>query len=399
MEQLEGDMHYDVIVLGAGASGLVCAAECARRGRRVVVVDHAVEPGRKVRISGGGRCNVTNRRVQAADYVCANPHFVKSALSQYPPERFLAFMAYNRLDVQEADHGRLFCVQGAAVLVDALRQTADQAGVHWALGEEVGEVFKTGDRFHVHCRSRLLSSGSLVVATGGPAWPQIGATDLGHRLARVFGLKVTDLRPGLVPLRASGEHLPFCRELSGISLPVRIRVQHAAIGDIDDALLFTHRGISGPAVLDASLFGQPGRLPVLEIDFLPGADLDSVLQTAPRKEVRNALATVLPSRMAELLCVMYGWNGQAGNLSRKSRMAMSHLIHNFPFIPSATEGFTKAEATLGGVDTKHISSKTMESKTVPGLYFTGEVLDVTGRLGGYNLQWAWSSGHIAGQWS
>lgn len=397
---LKDSKFYDVIVLGAGASGLVCAAECARRGRRVVVVDHAAEPGRKVRISGGGRCNVTNRRVQAVDYVCANPHFVKSALSQYPPERFLAFMAGNRLDVQEADHGRLFCMQGAAAVVDALRETAAQSGVHWSLGEEIGEVIRTGDRFHVHCRSSMFSSSSLVVATGGPAWPQIGATDLGHRLARVFGMKVTDLRPGLVPLRASGEQLTFCRELSGISLPVRIRVQHAVLpGDIDDALLFTHRGMSGPAILDASLFGQPGRLPVLEIDFLPEVDLDNILQSASRREIRNALATVLPARLAEMLCVMHGWNGQAGNLSKKTRMAMSHQIHSFPFIPAGTEGFAKAEATLGGVDTEFISSKTMESKVIPGLYFTGEVLDVTGRLGGYNLQWAWSSGFVAGQWA
>jgi predicted Rossmann fold flavoprotein len=390
--------HCDVVVLGAGASGLVCAAQCARRGRRVVIVDHADRPGLKVRISGGGRCNVTNRRVRAEDYVCANPHFVKSALAQDPPKRFLAFLAAHGVETVEADHGRLFCVPGAAAVVAALLREAEEAGVFFALGESICEVSASDNGFQVHCRTRSFASRSLVVATGGPAWPRIGSTDFGSRLAEQFGLRVFPARPGLVPLLASKDLLGFCRDLSGISLPVRVVVEGARIPDgIEDALLFTHRGISGPATLDASLYWRPGRH--LGIDLLPGRNINEMLAQAPRREVRNALAVALPTRLAELLCHRHGWSGQAGNLPKKQCLVLERTIHAFPFHPSGTEGFDKAEVTLGGVDTDGVSSKTMEAKAVSGLYFTGEVLDVTGRLGGYNLQWAWSSGFVAGQWA
>ena len=388
--------HCDVVVLGAGASGLVCAAQCAMRGRRVVVVDHADRPGRKVRISGGGRCNVTNRRVRAEDYVCANPHFVKSALAQYPPKRFLAFLAAHGVETVEADHGRLFCVPGSGAVVAALQLEAEEAGVSSALGEPIREVLVTDNGFQVHCRTRSFVSRSLVVATGGPAWPRIGATDFGLRLAEQFGLRVFPARPGLVPLRASEDLISFCRELSGISLPVRVVVEGARIPDgIEDALLFTHRGISGPATLEASLYWRPGRH--LIIDLLPERRIGEVLEQAPRRGVHNALAAALPARLAELLCRYHGWSGQAGSLPKKQRLALERVIHGFPFLPSGTEGLDKAEATLGGVDTEGVSSKTMEAKALPGLYFIGEVLDVAGRLGGYNLQWAWSSGFVAGQ--
>ena len=389
---------FDVIVLGAGASGLVCAAQCARRGRRVVVLDHAEQPGRKVRISGGGRCNVTNRRVHAADYVCTNPHFVKSALSQYPPERFLTFMSTYGLDVMEAEHGRLFCATRATDIVDALVREAKEVGVHLALGEQTNNVGSVDGGFQVRCQNRVLRSRSLVVATGGPAWPQIGATDFGHRLAESFGLRVIAPRPGLVPLLAAQEQLRFCRELTGISLPVRISVEGVRIPDgISDAMLFTHRGISGPAALDASLYWREGRN--LTINFLPGEELEAVLARAPRRDVRNALAMALPARLAEQLCDIHGWSGQAAVLSKKTRLAVEQGVQGFCFHPAGTEGYPKAEATLGGVDTDGVSSKTMEVKAVPGLFFIGEVLDVTGRLGGFNLQWAWSSGYVAGQWA
>lgn len=377
---------------------MVCAAQCAQRGREVVVVDHADQPGRKVRISGGGRCNATNHRVRAEDYICANPHFVKSALARYPPERFLAFLAAHGVETVETDHGRLFCVPGAGAVVAALRREADQAGVFWALSESVRDVSATDSGFMVHCRTRSFLARSLVVATGGPAWPRIGATDFGLRLARQFGLRVVPPRPGLVPLRASEDLRAFCRDLAGIALPVRIVAENAGIsGGIEDALLFTHRGISGPAALDASLYWRPGH--ALLIDLLPGRDINEMLARAPRREIRNALAAALPARLAELLCRRHGWSGQAGNLPKNQRSALEQTIHAFPFYPSGTEGFDKAETTLGGVDTGEVSSKTMEVRAVPGLYFTGEVLDVTGRLGGYNLQWAWSSGFVAGQWA
>lgn len=372
----------------------------------MVVVDHADRPGRKVRISGGGRCNVTNRRVCGEDYVCANPHFVKSALAQYPPERFLAFLAEHGLKTVEADHGRLFCASGAGGVVAVLVREAEEAGVSWALDESIHEASATGSGFQVHCRTQSFVSCSLVVATGGPAWPRIGATDFGLRLAKRFGLRVFPAQPGLVPLRASGNLLEFCRELSGISLPVRLSVEGVrpsadipkdASKDIEDALLFTHRGISGPAALDASLYWRSGRH--LVIDLLPERNVGEMLAQAPRREIRNVLAKALPTRLADILCRHHAWSGQAGNLPKKKRVALERIIHGFPFHPSGTEGFDKAEATLGGVDTDGIYSKTMESRAVPGLYFTGEVLDVTGRLGGYNLQWAWSSGFVAGQWA
>lgn len=387
-------MLHDVIILGAGASGLVCAGECAKRGRKTLVLDHAREPGRKVHISGGGRCNVTNRRVNAADYVCANPHFVKSALSQYPARRILDFLHKHGLDVVEEDHGRLFCSKGAKDLVNTLAGSAQESGAWFQFNEQIKDVRREGGRFYVRASSGLYNAQSLIVATGGPAWPQIGASDLGHHLARSLGLTVTQTRPGLAPLRASSEHATFCRSLTGIALRVRIVIGKVRI---DDALLFTHHGISGPAALDASLYWQPGQS--LSIDLCPDQDIALILGQNPRKEIRNALSQALPSRLAALFCEIHGWSGQVGTLSKKVLAAMDRLIHAFPFIPAGTEGFIKAEVTMGGVDTDQISSKTMEAKTIPGLYFTGEVLDVAGRLGGYNLQWAWSSGFVAGQWA
>lgn len=381
---------YDVLILGAGASGLMCAIHAARRGRSVAVLDHAAACGRKVRVSGGGKCNFTNREAKASDYSCSNPHFVKSALAQYSPRDFLGFMERHALLVVDAGRGMLFS-KNANDIAEALYLDALSFGAEFVFHATVAEVRREAGLFVIDGPDGARAASSLVVAAGGLAWPQIGASNLGYRVARSLGHKVTALRPGLAPLLAPPELLPLCASLAGISLPVRVRAPHAAEGD----LLFTHRGISGPVALDASLFW---REEPLTIDWLPDVAIPDALAKAPRMEIKNALATFLPKRLAAALCELHGWKGAVASLSKKQAQGVERLLHAYPFAPAGTEGYAKGEVTIGGVETAQVSSKSMQSTLVPGLYFTGEVLDVTGRLGGFNLQWAWSSGFVAGQW-
>lgn len=382
----------DVIILGAGASGLMCAIHCGLRGRRALLLDHADKAARKVRISGGGRCNFTNLGATHEDFVCANPHFVKSALARYGPQDFLDFFTASGLTFEEeGGPGRLFCREGAGAVAALLESEAARLGARLITDVPVGEIRSLKEGFQVAAGSDRYKAGAVVVATGGPAWPQIGATDLGFRIAKSFGLPIKPARPGLVPLTAPLDALPLCREMSGVSLPARIRAGRDVAGD----LLFTHRGLSGPAALDASLFWRPGE--TLFIDFLPGRDVAGELAARPRMTVKNALGQLLPRRLAALLCERSGLERTVAETSKKALAALCENVSAFAFAPAGTEGFKKAETTIGGVDTDHISSRTMEAKAVPGLYFTGEVLDVAGRLGGFNLQWAWSSGAAAGQ--
>lgn len=387
--------HPDPIILGAGASGLMCAIHCGLRGRGALVLDHADKAARKVRISGGGRCNFTNLGAAPEDFVCANPHFVKSALARYAPHDFLDFFTKNGLTFEEeGGPGRLFCREGARAVADLLESEAARLGARLLTGVSVDEVRRQGDGFQVMAGRDRFEAGAVVVAAGGPAWPQIGATDLGLRIAKSFGLRVVPIRPGLVPLTAPRELQALCREMSGVSLPARIRTNRAD-RDVSGDLLFTHRGLSGPAALDASLFWRPGE--TLFIDFLPGRDVAGELAARARMTVKNALGRLLPKRLAALLCDRLGLSKTVAETSKKELAALCESVSAFAFAPAGTEGFKKAETTLGGVDTDLISSKTMEAKAVPGLYFTGEVLDVAGRLGGFNLQWAWSSGAAAGR--
>ncbi len=383
---------YDVIILGAGASGLWCAIRAAGRGKRVALLDAAPAPGAKVRISGGGRCNFTNLGARASDYVCGNPHFVKSALARHPPQDFLAFLTGSGLGyLEEGGPGRLFCREGAKAVSLALENAAKSLGVAFFLNAPVAGLAREGDVWRADAGGKAFYAGKAVVALGGPAWPQAGATDMGLRIASSFDLPVRPARPGLVPLTATGPLLTMCRELTGVSLPVLLRGRGEAAGE----LLFTHRGVSGPAVLQASLFWRRGD--ELAIDFLPGADPLEALAAWPRLTVKNALARILPKRLAGILCDGAGLAGSVAETPKKRLRELAARISAFPFAPSGTEGFKKAETTIGGVDVTGISSKTMEAKTVPGLYFTGEVLDVAGSLGGFNLQWAWSSGAAAGE--
>ncbi len=391
---------YDVIILGAGASGLFCAWQCAIRGRKVALVDHARTCGRKVGISGGGKCNFTNLHLTAADYLCANPHFVKSALAQFAPSDFLQWMERHGLPVVDMGQGMLFS-KSADRIVECLVADVREAGGQLHLGCRVDKARKRGERFMVSLMelsgetALRFESASLVLALGGLAWPQIGATNLGHRLAKSFGLDCTPLRPGLVPLLAPPELQEFCAALSGISLPVRIAGAFPAQGE----LLFTHKGISGPAVLNASLGWREGDC--LEIDFLPDTDVGEALAAWPKMELKNALTRLLPKRLCLELCRLQGdtqdWTTTIASLSKKRLRAVEQMLHAFQYAPQGTAGFAKAEVTVGGVNTSGISSKSMEVKSVPGLFITGELLDVTGRLGGFNLQWAWSSGFAAGQ--
>jgi predicted Rossmann fold flavoprotein len=386
-------MRYDVTILGAGASGLCCALACAGRGRSVVVLDHGSKAARKVLASGGGRCNCTNLAVTAADYRCANPHFVKSALARFGPADLLAWLHDGGVATVSESGGKIFCRDGASVLARFLEARAREAGARLVLGTKLGAAGKDGADFVVATEAGAVRSSSLVLALGGKSWPGLGATGLGYDLAASFGLGRTDLRPGLTPLVAGADLAELCRELAGVSLPVRVSGPCELAGD----LLFTHQGISGPVVLDASLFWRPGQ--TLAIDLLPGIDLEQALAGCERLEMKNALARLMPKRLAAGLCRVLGLGGPVAAASVRTRRELALRLSAFPFAAARAEGYGKAEVTLGGVDTAGVSSKTLEATAVPGLYVIGELLDVTGRLGGFNLHWAFASGLAAGAWA
>lgn len=384
--------QYDVVILGAGASGLWCAMTAASRGLRVAVADHGAKTARKVRISGGGRCNFTNLNAGPAHYVCANPHFVKSALARFSPWDVVGFLGENGITYEERDHGQLFTLEGAGRVAGALQERCTRAGVELLLGRTVTGVSGNGP-FHVQTNRGELTGDKLVLALGGPSWPQAGATDLGFRLAAQYGLKLVPARPGLVPLVFPRNRRPMCAEMAGNALPATVETGGARF---TDPLLFTHRGISGPAVLQASNYWREGQ-PVT-IDFLPGASLEAFLaeNRASNAQLRNLLARILPKRLPPLLLDPHLAETQVSQLSKPQTETACERVHRFTVTPSATEGFEKAEVCLGGVDTDRISSKTMESRDVPGLYIVGETLDVTGHLGGFNLHWAFASGEACG---
>jgi len=394
-------MHYDSIILGAGASGLVCAMQAAARDLRVLVLDHGPRPGAKIRVAGGGRCNVTNLAADADSYLCRNPHFVKSALARFTPWDAWTMLAELGIPLVEEDKGRVFTdlgKKGGRQVAQALLAAARDRGAEFMFDALVEDVHLEGGAFHVQLPGERLVASTVVLALGGRSWPQVGASDLGHRLARSFGLPLTPVRPGLTPLEAGGELRQFCASLAGVSLPVGLQVidadERPTGPAIHDELLFTHRGISGPAVLDASLFWTKGRS--LRLDLLPGVDISAALNATPRMELKNALARLLPTRLAQALCQRHQWGGICAGLGKGQLQRLETTLHAWPFTPSKASGWDKAEVTLGGVDTNAVSSRTLEARELPGLYLTGEVLDVTGRLGGCNLQWAWSSGWVAG---
>jgi predicted Rossmann fold flavoprotein len=381
---------YDAIILGAGGAGLMCAAVAGQRGRRVLVIDHAPEPGRKILISGGGRCNFTNINATADRYLSANPHFAKSALGRYRPEDFIALVERHRIAWHEKTLGQLFCDGSARQIVAMLRDECDRGSVDFALGAPVGEIRHADGRFHIGA----VSAPRLVIATGGPSIPKLGATGFAYDLARRFGLKVVEPRPALVPLTLGGDETLF-RTLSGVSAEV---VAQTGKTSFREAALFTHRGLSGPAILQISSYWRHGA--PIAIDFLPDADRDwlrTAKRARPRATLRSQLGALLPDRLAEALAERLAVPGELANIPDAKLDAIAQQLARWPFHPNGTEGFAKAEVTIGGIATADLSSQTMEARRIPGLHAIGEAVDVTGWLGGYNFQWAWASGWAAAQ--
>ncbi len=385
---------YDAVILGAGAAGLMCAAEAGRRGRRVLLLEHAEAPGRKILISGGGRCNFTNLHVAPDRYLSANPHFAKSALSRYTQHDFIALVERHGIAWHEKTLGQLFCDGSARQIVDMLLDEADKGGVELACGQTVTDVTHADGRFRIATGRQTVEAPALVIATGGPSIPKLGATGFAYDLARKFGLKVVEPRPALVPLTLGGGDALF-RDLSGVSTDVVARSGKAAFRE---AALFTHRGLSGPAILQISSYWRHGD--TVGIDFLPGRPagwLIDAKRTTPRATLRSLLRDALPDRLATALAEKLALDGI---LAAQTDAALRHAeiqLADWRFAPNGTEGFARAEVTVGGISTAELSSKTMEAKRVSGLYIVGEAVDVTGWLGGYNFQWAWASGWAAAQ--
>ena len=385
---------YDAIVLGAGAAGLMCAAVAGQRGRRVLLLDHADQVGKKILISGGGRCNFTNVNTQADRFLSANPHFAKSALARYTPTDFIALVNTYGIAFHEKTLGQLFCDGSAKQIVAMLLEECAKGGVDLRCGQPIGAVTHGDGRFTVRFGDQDFIAPALVIATGGPSIPKMGATGFAYDLARQFGLKVVEPRPALVPLTLGGDDVLF-RELSGIAAPVEARAGKAAFRE---AALFTHKGLSGPAILQISSYWRHGE-PV-SIDFLPGAPqgwLTDAKRARPRATLRAALGAHLPDRLAETLADRLALPGELAALTDRKLADAEARLARWAFRPNGTEGFAKAEVTIGGIATAGLSSQTMMAKSVQNLYAIGEAVDVTGWLGGYNFQWAWASGHAAGQ--
>ena len=380
--------HYDAIVLGAGAAGLFCAATAGQRGKRVLLIDHNDEPGRKILISGGGRCNFTNLHTAPDRSLSAHPHFAKSALSRYTPRDFLALVEAYGVAWHEKTLGQLFCDGSARQIVAMLVEECTKGGVELRYGVAASEVEHRDGRFHL----AGASAPALVIATGGPSIPKLGATSYAYDLARRFGLKVVQPRPALVPLTLAGEDVLF-RELSGVSAEVVAKCGKASFRE---AALFTHRGLSGPAILQVSSYWQRGE--EVRIDFLPDNPRGWLLE-AKRAQPRASLRRVLPlpERLSTTLAERLDLAAELGNLPDKALRSAEERLHDWRFHPNGSEGFAKAEVTAGGIDTAGLSSRTMEAAKVPGLYAIGEAVDVTGWLGGYNFQWAWASARAAGE--
>ena len=379
---------FDAIVLGAGAAGLFCAALAGQRGRRVLLLDHNAEPGRKILISGGGRCNFTNVHTVPERFLSANPHFAKSALSRFTPQDFVALIEAYGIAWHEKTLGQLFCDGSARQVVDLLLAECAKGGVTLRLGSQVGLVEHRDGQFHVDGAQ----APALVIATGGPSIPKLGASNLAYELARQFGLKVVEPRPALVPLTLGGDEVLF-RELSGVSAPVIAKCGKAAFAE---AALFTHRGLSGPAILQVSSYWRNGA--AVGIDFLPAAPpgwLALAKRNGPRKSVRKLLAETLSERLAIVLTERLAIDGELGQFGDKALNAAEAALRDWQFHPNGSEGFAKAEVTVGGISTAELSSQTMAARRVPGLYAIGEAVDVTGWLGGYNFQWAWASAAAA----
>ena len=389
-----GVKPFDLIILGAGAAGLMAALVAGQRGRRVLLIDHADAPGKKILISGGGRCNFTNIHTAPDRYLSANPHYMKSALARFSPRDFIDLVERHGIAWHEKTLGQLFCDGSARQIVAMLWDECAAAGVELWLGQPAS-VERMESGFEVRCGDRSARAKKLALATGGPSIPKMGATSFAYELARSWGLKIVEPRPALVPLTLGGDDLLF-RSLSGVAAPV---VASAAKGPpFREAALFTHRGLSGPAILQVSSYWRGGES--IAVDFIPDLDqgwLAEAKRRDPRRPVRKLVEEVLPARLAETLADRLRLDGPIGALSDTALNAAEGKLRSWRFTPNGSEGFAKAEVTSGGISTAELSSQTMEAKRVAGLFVIGEAVDVTGWLGGYNFQWAWASGVAAGQ--
>ncbi|CBA15617.1 NAD(P)/FAD-dependent oxidoreductase [Xanthomonas albilineans] len=395
MNATSAPIRTDVAVIGAGAAGLMCALTAGQRGRRVRVIEHANKVGKKILMSGGGRCNFTNTGTCPDNFLSANPHFCKSALARYRPADFVQMVERHGITYHEKELGQLFCDISSKQIVRMLVEECDAAGVNLRTQCSVHRVERGGDGFHLDTDDGPVHTAALVVASGGLSIPSLGASGFGYALARQFGHAVLPTRAGLVPLTLSGKHQERLHDLSGLALPVEASCNGASFRNF---MLITHRGISGPAILQISSYWQPGD--DLRLDLLPGQDAAAWLRAQKRlrgaAELRTVLGDALPRRFAQRLCEVWLPDKPVRQLDEPQLRAAAALLGAWPLVASGTEGYRTAEVTLGGVDTDEVSSTTMESRRIPSLYFVGEVLDVSGWLGGYNFQWAWASGHAAG---
>ncbi len=391
-----GAERYDVVIVGAGAAGLMCAAEAGKRGRRVLILEHADRVGKKILISGGGRCNFTNWSATPDDYQSGNPFFCISALTRYTPQDFIELVEKHHIPYHEKKLSQLFCDGTSGDIVRMLLGECETAGVTLRLKCQVIGICRE-NRFLTGTNLGAVISDSLVMATGGPSIPQMGATSFSQEVARQFGLKVTEVRPGLVPFTFKGPALEFCRRLAGLSIPCRVACDGASF---EENLLFTHKGISGPAILQISSYWSDGES--IRVDLLPGFDLAAHLKqqqlSRPKAELATILSSLLPRNFVRAMCETTLPNRPMTGLSVKDLDSIAETLQAWVLSPAGTEGFRRAEVALGGVDTTDLSSKTMAAVRVPGLFFIGEAVDVTGPLGGYNFQWAWASGYCAGQY-
>ena len=388
--------NYDVIIIGAGAAGLMCSIEAGKRKRSVCLIEHTSKIAEKIRISGGGRCNFTNLYSSDRNFISKNIHFSKSAFGKYDQNDFVSLVSKHNIEYYEKKLGQLFCKKSAREIIEMLISECKNQNIKIKLETSVISISKEKDTYFIKTNKGYFSSKSLVVATGGLSIPKIGATDLGYRIAKQFNLNVTEVFPALVPLTFKNETLEFCKNLTGISINASVAIDKISF---EEGLVFTHRGISGPSILQISSYWKEGK--PITINLLPSVNFYEILTNkrlnSPKTNISNILSEFLPKKLATAICDKLNIRKKISETSNNDLRKLTNFIHNWSIIPDGTEGYKTAEVTIGGVNTNEISSSTMECKKHPGLFFIGEVLDVTGHLGGHNFQWAWSSGFVAGQ--
>ena len=389
--------NFDVVVIGAGAAGLMCAIEAGKRNKKVLIIEHTSKIAEKIRISGGGRCNFTNIYSNNENFLSNNKHFCKSAFSKYTQNDFIDLVKKHKIKFHEKKLGQLFCDNSAKDIIEMLITECENQKVEIKLNTEIKSIIREGNLYILKTeKKQKFICSSLVVATGGLSIPKIGASDFGYKIANQFKLKVTNLYPALVPLTFQDDILEFCKSLAGISIEASVKINKTIF---NEGLIFTHRGISGPSILQISSYWKPEI--TIEVNLLPQNSMEETLRErrikTPKQNISNVLSDFLPNKLAIAITNLLNTNQKIGSATNETLNKVSNFINKLNVLPSGTEGYKTAEVTLGGIDTNEIDSSTMECKKYSGLYFIGEVVDVTGHLGGHNFQWAWSSGYVAGQ--